>query len=164
MEQIGGNANPLSFQVEHLVLGEYIQNCGSILQKGRVLAWHVCLLLLPSLFALPLPPVDQIHQASNRGRLQRCVKCRRIILSYCALIVFIFSLIVHWLIVFITENLSRRAPIADGWYLGSTWAPVLAPLARLEHFGQNLRSTWVSFFEAYLCATSSILEDNWATK
>ena len=85
--------NPLLFQVEHLVLDENIQNVAQILQKGRVLAWHVCLLLLPSLFALPLPPVDQIHQASNRGRLQRCVKYRRIILSCRPLMVFISKMV-----------------------------------------------------------------------
>ena len=52
------------------------------------------------------------------------------------------------------------------WMLMSSTGGVLERqyFHRLKHFGQNLRSDWVSFFEAYLCATSSVLEDNWATK
>ena len=78
-------------------------------------------------------------------------------LSYCpALIVFIFFLIVHCLIVFIRDNpllMSSTGGVLERQYFH-----------RLKHFGQNLWSNWVSCFEAYLCATSSVLEDNWATK
>ena len=53
------------------------------------------------------------------------------LLSYCPLIVFIFSLIVHCLIVFIRDNLSRRAPTVDEQYRGSTWAAVLPQIEAL---------------------------------